>query len=39
MPYNKRVRRRAFWGEILRRTQINAPSDIKTHLGGIDDRE
>jgi len=26
-------------GEILPRTQINAPSDIKTHLGGIDDRE
>jgi len=24
--------------EILTRTQINAPSDIKTHLGGIDDR-
>jgi len=26
-------RRRACRGEILTRTQINAPSDIKTHLG------
>jgi len=31
--------RGACWGEILPRTQINAPSDIKTHLGGVDDRE
>ena len=30
-------RRRAC--RILTRTQINAPSYIKTHLGGIDDRE
>jgi len=26
-------------GEILTRTQIKFPSDIKTHLGGIDDGE
>jgi len=26
-------------GEILTRTQINAPSDIKTHLGGVYDRK
>jgi len=26
-------------GEILTRTQINSPSDIKTHLGGLDDRK
>jgi len=32
-------RRGACRGEILTRTQINAPSDIKTHLGGIDYRE
>jgi len=32
-----RERRGACRGEILTRTQINAPSDIKTHLGGIDD--
>ena len=32
-------RRGACRGEILTRTKINAPSDIKTHLGGIDDRE
>ena len=32
-------RRGACRGEILTRTQINAPSDIKTHLGGIDDRD
>ena len=32
-------RRGACRGEILTRTQINAPSYIKTHLGGIDDRE
>jgi len=31
-------RRGACRGEILTRTQINAPSDIKTHLGGIDDK-
>jgi len=34
-----RERRGACRGEILTITQINAPSDIKTHLGGIDDRE
>jgi len=34
-----RERRGACRGEILTRTQINAPSDIKTHLGRLDDRE
>jgi len=34
-----RERRGAYRGEILTRTQINSLSDIKTHLGGIDDRE
>jgi len=34
-----RERRGACRGEILTITQINAPSDIKTHLGGLDDRE
>jgi len=34
-----RERRGAGRGEVLTRTQINAPSDIKTHLGGLDDRE
>jgi len=34
-----RERRGACRGEILTRTQINALSDIKTHLGGLDDRE
>jgi len=29
--------REACRGEILTRTQINAPLEIKTHLGGIDD--
>jgi len=33
-----RERRRACRGEILTRTQMNASSDIQTHLGGIDDR-
>jgi len=34
-----RERRGACRGEILTRTQVNAPSNIKTHLGGLDDRE
>jgi len=34
-----RKRRGACQGEILTRTHINAPLDIKTHLGGVDDRE
>jgi len=34
-----RERRGACRGEILTRTQINAPSDIKSHLGVVDDRE
>jgi len=34
-----RERRRAGRGEILAITQINAPSDIKIHFGGLDDRE
>jgi len=33
-----RERRGACRGEILTRTPINAPTDILTHLGGLDDR-
>jgi len=34
-----REHRGACRGEILTRTQINGPSDIKTHLWGVDDRK
>jgi len=38
-PSWPRERRGAGRGEILTVTPINAPTDIQTHLGGIDDRE
>jgi len=37
--WGARERRGACRGEILTRIQINALSDIKTHLGGLVDRK